>query len=114
MKRDKLTNEQIIKVYAKKGCNVAATCAALDIQRSTFYKWRESDATLRRQLDDTYQGLIDNVESKLLSAINDGNVTATIFFLKCKARDRGYIERSTTEAETNAFEKLIQSLPDEK
>ncbi len=41
--------------------------------------------------------LIDLAEGKLYSKINEGNMTAIIFYLKCKAKDRGYIERGQIE-----------------
>jgi hypothetical protein len=37
---------------------------------------------------------LDLAESKLFNAIGDGNMTAIIFFLKTKGRDRGYVEVS--------------------
>ncbi len=113
MKRRKIANSRIVEVYRKKACNVSATCNALKVDRSTFYKWRDEDASLRQMLDDADEALVDNVESKLLAAINDGNMTAIIFFLKCKAKERGYVDRTEHDITINAFEKLMQEIPDE-
>lgn len=35
----------------------------------------------------------DIAEGKLWGLINDGNITAIIFYLKTQAKDRGYVER---------------------
>jgi len=36
----------------------------------------------------------DEVENALLNQIRNGNVTATIFYLKCHGKERGFIERA--------------------
>lgn len=40
--------------------------------------------------------LLDFAESKLISAIDEGNLTAIIFFLKTQGRSRGYYEKIET------------------
>ena len=40
---------------------------------------------------------LDLAETKLVQAIGDGNMTAIIFYLKTKGRDRGYTERRELE-----------------
>ena len=93
----KVTNKQIVTTYQKKGCNVSATCLALKISRKTFYKYKKERPQLAEQLEEAYEAIIDNAESKLLSKINDGDTTALIFYLKTKGKSRGYVEKIETE-----------------
>lgn len=111
--RDDISNDTIVNVYQKKGCNVSATCTALGISRQAFYVRKNSDAELREMLEEADEAIIDFAESKLVEKINDGDLTATIFFLKTKGKKRGYVEKYENDVSVNSFEKLLQELPDD-
>ena len=108
----KIPFDRIISVYEKKGANISATCAALNIDRNTFISWREKYPKLKQGLSDVDESLIDFSESKLMEQINDGNLTAIIFHLKTKGKNRGYVERQEQDLTVNPFEELMKSLPD--
>lgn len=115
MKRYKeIPFDKVASVYAKKAGNVSATCAALDIDRNTFMAWREKFPELGQKLNEVDESLIDFSESKLLESINEGNLTAIIFHLKTKGKDRGYVERVEQRVDMNPFEELMRSLPDDE
>lgn len=105
--------EKIAEVYKKKGCNITAACAALNITRQTFYNRKAKSKKLQELVDEADESLLDFAESKLVEHINDGDVTSLIFFLKTKGKKRGYIERSEHDVNANSFLELMQSLPDE-
>ena len=42
--------------------------------------------------EDIREGVIDMAECKLIELMKDGNIAATIFFLKTQGKSRGYIE----------------------
>lgn len=63
-------------------------CSARTV-RNYINKYEE----VRIAYEDRKERLTDHVESKLHSEIDKGNVTAIIFYLKTKAKDRGYVER---------------------
>jgi hypothetical protein len=65
----------------------------LHVNRRTVWDWVNQDPELRDLVDDLTEAFIDEAENKLYEAIRSGNVVATIFFLKTKARHRGYSER---------------------
>lgn len=111
--RDDISNDSIVAVYGKKGCNVSATCAALGISRQTFYVRKNSDPSLRERLEEAEESIIDFAESKLVEAVGEGDLTAIIFFLKTKGKKRGYVEKMENDVSINAFEKLMQELPDD-
>ena len=113
-KRKRIKNKLIVSTYEKKGCNISATCTALDIDRKTFYKWRELDKDLDESLKEVEESLIDFTESKLLEKISEGDMTAIIFHLKTKGKQRGYIERVENNISLTPFEDLMMSLPDEE
>lgn len=112
MKKRKISNRDIVIAYEKKGANISATCISLGIDRKTFYNRRKASAELDEQLKAVEESLIDFAESKLMKAITEDNLTATIFYLKTKGRNRGYIERVEQEVTVNPFEELMKSLPD--
>ncbi len=107
-KREDFTNEQIAETYRKKGCNVSAACTALNINRTTFYRWQNDDEELKQMLEDADESVIDLTESKLLEEIMGGNITAIIFYLKTKGKKRGYIERTDHEVEVKTGEKMTR------
>lgn len=101
-----------IKAYEKKGGNVAATCEAANIGRRTFYLWKETDPEFAEAIKDLDESLLDFAESKLMEKVQDGDLTAIIFTLKTKGKDRGYVERTEQDVKMNPFIEAMQDLPD--
>lgn len=92
---------------------ISYACEKTGISRATYYNWLNSDEEFKRACEDINESVIDVVESKLLTQINDDNLTAIIFFLKTKGKKRGYVEKVENDVSINAFEKLLQELPDD-
>ena len=72
---------------------VTMACKNADISRKTFYEWKKKDKEFEKQVKDIQEITVDFVESQLHRQIRDGNGTATIFYLKTKAKHRGYVEQ---------------------
>jgi hypothetical protein len=54
--------------------------------------------TIQPWLDEIQEAMLDLVEAKLREKVNEGNMTAIIFYLKTKGKQRGYVERSEQTA----------------
>lgn len=95
---------------------VTVACHNTNTPRSTFYKWVSEDAEFKAAVDDIQEVAIDYVEGKLFEKINGVTVkqkgteddeektyslppsdTAIIFYLKTKAKKRGYVEKTEVE-----------------
>ena len=74
--------------------NVTKACKAAGIPLRTFYNWRKKDKKFADEVEAARSVAIemtkDHNEDKLQELIDAGDTTATIFYLKTKARDRGY------------------------
>ena len=77
---------------------IATACEAIGIGRSTYYRWYNADQEFRERVDEVTETQVDFVESKLMQAINAGDTTATIFYLKTKGKKRGYNEKAQPKA----------------
>ncbi len=98
MKRKRISDDTIVKVFKNKVCNISATCDSLGIDRSTFYSWRRKYPELDEKLKEAEESVIDYAETRLVEKVNDGDLTAIIFFLKTKGKKRGYIEGREIDA----------------
>ena len=72
---------------------VSLACERVGITRQTYHLWRSNDPEFKKAAEEINEYQIDFVESKLLDKIENGSDTAIIFYLKCKAKDRGYVEK---------------------
>lgn len=99
---------KIAEVYGKKGGNMSATAIALNISRKTLYNWRNNNPELDEMMRDVEESLLDFTESKLIESINEGNLTAIIFHLKTKGKNRGYIEGQEIHATVQSAKPMTQ------
>ena len=81
---DAITKSKGMITYAAKmlGCN-----------RSTVHNYINNFEVCREAVADSRAGMLDNAELQLANQIQDGNITAIIFYLKTIGKHRGYIER---------------------
>ena len=94
MKRKK---EHILKCLKKNLGNISNACEQIGIGRTTFYNWVKDDAGFAEKWHDIEEMSLDYAETSLKKQIKNGNTSATIFYLKCKAKKRGYIEKQEIE-----------------
>jgi len=80
---------------------VTTACRQVDIARTTHYEWLKTNKAYRKLCNDIDNVALDFAESCLHKQIAKGNPLSTIFYLKCKAKKRGYIEQSTIEIKGN-------------
>ena len=64
-----------------------------NISRSTYYRYMREDPEFAQAVEDIKEAQIDYVEGQLIKIISSGKETSIIFYLKSKARDRGYAEK---------------------
>lgn len=63
------------------------------IHRDTHYSWMQTDEDYAAKAKAMKEVAIDFAESMLYKLISEGNVAATIFYLKTQGKNRGYVER---------------------
>ena len=84
---------QFLEALRAKFGNVTEACKAIATSRAAVYIWRRDDPAFAAAWDEVNEGLKDFAESKLMINISRGKEASIFFFLKCRAKDRGYIER---------------------
>ena len=91
--RQTKSKAQFLESLKLKFGNATEAAKAIGITRQAAYLWRRDDAVFAAEWDDILEGLKDFAESKLLLNISRGKEASIFFFLKCRAKERGYIER---------------------
>jgi hypothetical protein len=94
MATTKFTPEQVEAALRAAAGIRSAAARMLGCAPSTIGNYLGRYSALREIEAEILEQNLDLAETKLLSAIRDGNLTAVIFYLKTKGKARGYTERA--------------------
>ena len=89
-----------------------SACKKVGVGRTTFYGWLNDDEEFAKQVKDIENIALDFAESQLHKQIKSGNSTSTIFYLKTKGKQRGYVEKQINENINKNFD--LSNLSDEE
>jgi hypothetical protein len=100
------SNSDILKkqmlIALEKHLNVVSTaCKEVGINRDTHYDWLKKDKNYKKAVKEIDNVALDFAESALHQQIKKGNPLSTMFYLKCKAKKRGYIEQQDVKITGN-------------
>ena len=102
--------ERMIEALTKRLGIVTNAVKVTGISRTTHYAWMEKDPEYRSRVEEATDAQIDFVEGNLIQRIQEGDTTATIFYLKTKGKKRGYTERmeiAPAEGTTMSFYQML-------
>ena len=94
-----LTIKQIETALKATGGFVSQTAKKLNCTQAAFYKLIEQSEYLRKVKHDIDESYLDLAESKFLKKINDEDLGSLCFYLKCKGKGRGYVEKPKEQIE---------------
>ena len=84
MRKTKANMRKMVE-YLERTPVVESACSKLNISRSTYYRWMESDLAFKKDIEQALEqgrSVVDDVaESHLISGIKDGNMGAVKFWL---------------------------------
>lgn len=99
--RSNILKKKFLELFKSKAGNISQLCESVGIARKTYYEWLKKDKKFEADIEAENEALIDTVESYLFKNIQQGKEASIFFFLKCKAKHRGYIEKSEMDLNVN-------------
>lgn len=106
-------DEAIIKALYATGGMIARAAEKLGIDYTTLYKYLRQTPELKDVVMHIRESQLDLAETKLLENIKEGKEASIFFYLKCKAQERGYIEKQQIE-HTGTIKAVQYYLPQPK
>lgn len=107
--KPKYTPEQVADAIQQTNGLLTLAASKLGVSRSLVSYYVANTAECAEAAEVAIEGVKDLAEAKLYNAINNGAAWAICFFLKCRAKDRGYIERvEQTEEKKYTVEHKIK------
>ncbi len=105
--RQKVTVEQVEQALIANGGWITKTAQALGVSTQAVSKRVKGSERLQKVVEDVKAKYLDLAESKLIQKINDGDLGAICFYLKCQGKERGYVEKHQLEASGNISVSLV-------
>lgn len=92
VKKTTLKESEVLKAIELNAGVISDTAKMLRTSYARLKQFIEDNPRLKQAAEDVSEIKKDMAESKLNEHIRNGNLTAIMFFLKTKAKDRGYVE----------------------
>jgi hypothetical protein len=112
MQRERHDPETVIRAIRQTHGLLAPAAALLGYDRRTLYAYVKRHQ-LESVIEDAREESLDLAEHYLWAQIEQGNLTAIIFFLKCLGKSMGYVER-VPFAGTQTPDEAAAAEPDEQ
>jgi len=104
----KIQKKQMLEALEKTLGVVSTALATIPtVSKAKYYRWLNSDEKFRTEVVELQNVALDFVESKLHKLINEDNPAAVFFYLKCKGKARGYIERGELDVRADVAIKIV-------
>jgi hypothetical protein len=114
-KQPEIHKKQLLEALERSLGIVTPACKEVGISRNQFYLYYKEDPEFKAAVDDINEITLDFVENQLLRKIKEGENQAIMFYMKYKARKRGYTEKIEIEGNMNHKITVIKlSGPDDK
>lgn len=85
--------EKFLEALSRSANNISVAVKQTGISRQTHLNWVENFEDYKNRYEEISETVIDWVEGKMMSLIKKEDKTMIIFYLKTRAKHRGYIER---------------------
>lgn len=86
---------------------VTSACKDVGVSRDTFYRYYNEDNDFKKSVDDINNITLDFAENQLLKKIKEGSERSILFYMKYKARLRGYSDSIDI---TSGGEKIVSEI----
>ena len=91
--RIRISDKKIEQALRLNGGFIKYTAEALGIAPITLRNRIKKSPRLQQVVQEVQDDLIELAELKLIEKIKEGNLPAIFFYLKCKGKHKGYVER---------------------
>lgn len=105
-KPPKYTDAVIIEALEKTRGMIYVAARALGCSATTIYDRAKVSPAVAQAIQVEREVRLDRAEMQLDKAVDRGEPWAVCFLLKCKAKDRGYVERQQVEHSGEVTQKL--------
>lgn len=88
-----ITAKQAVEAAYRARGFISQAADLIGCTRQHFYRLMDKYSTVAEAVEEAREKRHDYVETQLMKLIDDGNVTAIIFYAKTQLKKRGYVER---------------------
>lgn len=92
-KKRGLTAKKIIAALKEDRGLLTMAARRAGVSYRTVNRYANEFPSVRQAVYDAKESMLDVAENELYKKIKNGNIVATLFFLKTKGKIRGYVER---------------------